>query len=167
MNTISLFTILLHLSIEIKAWTVVHALIIFGSVALYFIVTLAYGTMYLNYSGYWNLQAQMVDPMFYLVCLISTVVALLPRYLFHVMKNSIAPSAIVQARFLDILEPSARDNWIREWRSFRGGVQEKNSDISDPPTPVTIETLGDEDIMDDDEFTLNVITDSNHRTVNN
>ncbi|KAJ0050254.1 hypothetical protein NL108_014859, partial [Boleophthalmus pectinirostris] len=78
LNTISLFTILLHLSIEIKAWTFVHAVIILGSVLLYFIVTLAYGIMYLNYSGYWNLQAQMADPMFYLVCFISTVVALLP-----------------------------------------------------------------------------------------
>lgn len=163
LNTISLFTILLHLSIEIKAWTVVHAVIILGSVALYFIVTLAYGTIYLNNSGYWHLHAQMMDPMFYLVCFISTVVALLPRYLFHVMKNSIAPSPIVQARHLDTLEPSERDKWIREWRSFRGGVQDKHSDLSDPPTPVTMESLGDEYIMNDDEFTLNVITDNNHR----
>ncbi|XP_055015605.1 phospholipid-transporting ATPase VB [Boleophthalmus pectinirostris] len=163
LNTISLFTILLHLSIEIKAWTFVHAVIILGSVLLYFIVTLAYGIMYLNYSGYWNLQAQMADPMFYLVCFISTVVALLPRYLFHVLKNSIAPSPIVQARHLDTLEPSTRDQWIREWRSFRGGVQDKTLDVSIPPSP-SLESLDDDSIMDD-EFTLNVITENPHRPV--
>ncbi|KAK7922859.1 hypothetical protein WMY93_009761 [Mugilogobius chulae] len=163
LNTISLFTILLHLSIEIKAWTVVHAVFILGSVALYFIITLAYGVMYLNNSGYWHLQAQMVDPMFYLVCFISTVVALLPRYLFHVLKNSIAPSPIVQARHLDTLEPSTRDQWIKEWRSFRGGVQDKTSDVSIPPSP-SLESFADDFIMDDD-FTLNVMTDKNHRPV--
>lgn len=161
LNTISLFTILLHLSIEIKAWTVVHAVIILGSVLLYFVVTLAYGVMFLNNSGYWNLQAQMVDPMFYLVCLISTVVALLPRYLFHVLKNSIAPSPIVQARHLDTLEPSTRDEWIKEWRSFRGGVPDKALDVSIPPSP-SLESLDDDSIMDD-EFTLNVITENHHR----
>uniref|UniRef100_A0A8C6UZ29 Phospholipid-transporting ATPase n=1 Tax=Neogobius melanostomus TaxID=47308 RepID=A0A8C6UZ29_9GOBI len=133
LNTISLFTILLHLSIEIKAWTIVHVFIILGSVTLYFIVTLAYGVRYLNYSGYWTLQAQMVDPMFYLVCLISTVIALLPRYLFHVLKNSITCSPIVEARHLDTLEPSTRDQWIKEWRSFRGRVQDKTSDVSASP----------------------------------
>lgn len=164
LNTVSLFTILLHLSIEIKAWTIVHAVTILGSVALYFIVTLAYGVMYLNYSGFWHLQAQMGDPMFYLVCLIATVIALLPRYLFHVLKNSIAPSPIAEARHLDTLEPSTRDKWIKEWRSFRGGVQDETTDVSIPPSP-SLESLDDDSIMDD-EFTLNVISESHRRRGN-
>uniref|UniRef100_A0A3Q1EZ03 Phospholipid-transporting ATPase n=1 Tax=Acanthochromis polyacanthus TaxID=80966 RepID=A0A3Q1EZ03_9TELE len=121
LNTVSLFTILLHLSIEIKAWTVVHWVIMLGSVALYFVVTLAYSAICVTCNPpsnpYWILQSQMADPMFYLVCLISTVVALLP-YTFHVMRNSIAPSPIVQARHLDRLDPSEREQWIKEWRSF-------------------------------------------------
>uniref|UniRef100_A0A3Q3VSE1 Phospholipid-transporting ATPase n=1 Tax=Mola mola TaxID=94237 RepID=A0A3Q3VSE1_MOLML len=84
LNTVSLFTILLHLSIEIKAWTVVHWVFILGSVALYFIVTLAYSVICITCNPpsnpYWILQSQMADPMFYLVCIITTVVALLPRY---------------------------------------------------------------------------------------
>uniref|UniRef100_A0AAV2MJC0 Phospholipid-transporting ATPase n=1 Tax=Knipowitschia caucasica TaxID=637954 RepID=A0AAV2MJC0_KNICA len=144
--------------------TIVHAAIILGSVALYFTVTLAYGAMYLNNSGYWNLQAQMADPMFYLVCFISTVVALLPRYLFHVLKNSIAPSPIGQARRLDTLEPSIRDQWIKEWRSFRGGVQDKTSDVPIPPSP-SLESLDDDSIMEDD-FTLNVVTEKQQRPAN-
>uniref|UniRef100_H3CU53 Phospholipid-transporting ATPase n=1 Tax=Tetraodon nigroviridis TaxID=99883 RepID=H3CU53_TETNG len=103
-NTVSLFTILLHLSIEIKAWTIVHWIIIVGSVALYFVVTLAYSSICVTCNPpsnpYWILQRQMADPTFYLVCIIATVVALLPRYLYHVLKNSVAPSPIMQARHL-------------------------------------------------------------------
>ncbi|XP_008282682.1 probable phospholipid-transporting ATPase VB [Stegastes partitus] len=170
LNTISLFTILLHLSIEIKAWTVVHWVIMLGSVALYFIVTLAYSAICVTCNPpsnpYWILQSQMADPMFYLICLISTVVALLPRYTFHVMRNSIAPSPLVQARHLDQLDPSEREQWIKEWRSFRGGGQVKRSRLSTPPSP-SLETHADifpesptaSDIIGDD-FTLNVISEN-------
>lgn len=173
LNTISLFTILLHLSIEIKAWTVVHWVIMLGSVALYFIVTLAYSAICVTCNPpsnpYWILQSQMADPMFYLICLISTVVALLPRYTFHVMRNSIAPSPIVQARHLDRLDPSEREQWIKEWRSFRGGGQVRRSRLSTPPSP-SLETPPDifpespiaADIIGDD-FTLNVISE-NHQS---
>uniref|UniRef100_A0A3Q3IRB2 Phospholipid-transporting ATPase n=1 Tax=Monopterus albus TaxID=43700 RepID=A0A3Q3IRB2_MONAL len=120
LNTISLFTILLHLSIEIKAWTWVHWLIMVGSVGLYFIVTVAYSAACITCNPpsnpYWILQRQMADPMFYLICIISTVVALLP-YTFHVLRNSINPTPLMQARHLDKLDPFSRDQWIKEWRS--------------------------------------------------
>uniref|UniRef100_A0A3B4XPF6 Phospholipid-transporting ATPase n=1 Tax=Seriola lalandi dorsalis TaxID=1841481 RepID=A0A3B4XPF6_SERLL len=144
LNTISLFTILLHLSIEIK--TVVHWVVMLGSVALYFIVTLAYSATCITCNPpsnpYWILQSQMADPMFYLICIITTVVALLPRYMFHVLRNSIAPSPLMQARHLDRLDPSSRDQWIKEWRSFRGGGHVKRSRLSTPPSP-TLETPAD------------------------
>ncbi|XP_044060582.1 phospholipid-transporting ATPase VB [Siniperca chuatsi] len=170
LNTISLFTILLHLSIEIKAWTVIHWVIMLGSVALYFVVTLAYSgscvTCNPPSNPYWILQSQMADPMFYLICIITTVVALLPRYMFHVLRNSIAPSPLMQARHLDRLDPPTRDQWIKEWRSFRVRGQVKRSRLSTPPSP-TLETPADiypqapnaSDIMGD-EFTLNGITEN-------
>lgn len=55
-----------------------------GSVAVYFIVTLAYTAICVTCTPpsnpYWVVQRQMADPMFYLVCVLATVVALLPRY---------------------------------------------------------------------------------------
>ncbi|XP_030251816.1 probable phospholipid-transporting ATPase VB [Sparus aurata] len=173
LNTISLFTILLHLSIEIKAWTVVHWVIILGSVAIFFIVTLAYSGTCITCNPpsnpYWILQTQMADPMFYLICVITTVVALLPRYIFHVLRNSIAPSPLVQARHLDKLDPSTRNQWIKEWRSFRGGGQGKRSGLSTPPSPtleMPVEILPQSPTASDitgDEFTLNVITENYQR----
>lgn len=65
-----------------------------------------------------------------------------PRYIFHVLKNSIAPSPIVQARHLDRLEPYTRSQWIKEWRSLRGGDTFKRSRCSTPPSP-TLDTPAD------------------------
>uniref|UniRef100_A0A8C2CQ81 Phospholipid-transporting ATPase n=1 Tax=Cyprinus carpio TaxID=7962 RepID=A0A8C2CQ81_CYPCA len=82
MNTVSLFTIILHLAIEIKSWTAVHWVIMIGSVLVYFIVTLAYSAICISCNPpsdpYWIMHKQMADPMFYLVCILTTVVALLP-----------------------------------------------------------------------------------------
>lgn len=62
----------------------VHWVIMLGSVAVYFIVTLAYTSICVTCippsNPYWVVQRQMADPMFYLVCILATVVALLPRY---------------------------------------------------------------------------------------
>uniref|UniRef100_A0AAY5EDV4 Phospholipid-transporting ATPase n=1 Tax=Electrophorus electricus TaxID=8005 RepID=A0AAY5EDV4_ELEEL len=86
MNTASLFTIIFHLAIEIKSWTVVHWVIMVGSVVVYFVVTLAFCAMCVSCNPpsdpYWTMQEQMSDPMFYLVCILTTVVALLPRLRF-------------------------------------------------------------------------------------
>ena len=54
-----------------------------GSVVLYFSMTLVYSALCVTCNPpsnpYWLFQEQMTDPVFYLVCFLSTVVALLPR----------------------------------------------------------------------------------------
>ncbi|XP_071773020.2 phospholipid-transporting ATPase VB isoform X2 [Centroberyx gerrardi] len=170
LNTVSLFTILLHLSIEIKTWTVVHWVIMLGSVAVYFIVTLAYSAICITCNPpsdpYWILQSQMADPMFYLICIITTVLALLPRYMFHVLRNTLAPSLLVRARHLDRLDPSVRERWIKEWRSFRspGDVGLSGRSASPSPTPETSTDIfppsSDPSDITEAEITLNVITES-------
>ncbi|XP_077434526.1 phospholipid-transporting ATPase VB isoform X1 [Vanacampus margaritifer] len=146
LNAVSLITILLHLSIEIKAWTVVHWIIMLASVAVSFILTVSF-TSCVTCNSYWTLQNQLADPIFYLICIITTVVALLPRYMFHVMRNSIAPSPIVQARHLDRLDASTKEAWIKEWRGFRGGGEVKRSEFPDPPSPSTPRTPTSPDFL--------------------
>lgn len=85
------------------------------------------------------------------------------------LRNSIAPSPLVQARHLDKLDPSTRNQWIKEWRSFRGGGQGKRSGLSTPPSPtleMPVEILPQSPTASDitgDEFTLNVITENYQR----
>lgn len=140
-NTVSLFNILLHLAIEIKSWTLVHWVFMLGSVALFLSVTLVYSALCVSCNPpsdpYWLIQQQMADPMFYLVCVLSTVVALLPRYTFHVLRNTISPSPLVRAQHLDRLDPFIRDQWIKEWRGYRstGGIAGTLPAASPPPIP--------------------------------
>uniref|UniRef100_A0A8C6LSZ6 Phospholipid-transporting ATPase n=1 Tax=Nothobranchius furzeri TaxID=105023 RepID=A0A8C6LSZ6_NOTFU len=165
MNTVALFTILLHLSIEIKSWTLVHWITMLGSVGLYFIVTLAYNATCITCNPpsnpYWILQSQMADPMFYLICTISTVAALLPRYLILPASNSISPSPLLQGRLLDRRDPDTKALRIQEWRGFRGGGEQvKRYRLSPPPSP-TLDTPVDyvpEFDLTGDDFSLNVIT---------
>lgn len=89
--------------------------------------------------------------------------ALFPRYLYHVLKNSVAPSPIMQARHLDRMAPSTRSQWIKEWRSLRGGGHVRHSDLSPPPSP-TLETPVDfylqSPISISDDVALNVISEN-------
>ncbi|XP_028815971.1 probable phospholipid-transporting ATPase VD isoform X2 [Denticeps clupeoides] len=82
-NTASFFTITLHLAIEIQSWTVVHWVIMLGSVLVYFIMTLVFSALCVSCNPpanpYWIMQQQMNDPVFYLVCILTVAVALLPR----------------------------------------------------------------------------------------
>ncbi|KAM9413466.1 LOW QUALITY PROTEIN: phospholipid-transporting ATPase VB-like [Salvelinus alpinus] len=101
-NTVSLFTILLHLAIEINTWTVVHWVIMLGSVSLYFVVTLVYSAVCISCNppsdAYWILQ----------------------QYTYRVLINTVAPSPIVRARHLERLDPTTKEQWIRKWRVLRG-----------------------------------------------
>ncbi|MEJ1288968.1 hypothetical protein NN561_020005 [Cricetulus griseus] len=82
-NTISLTTILLHQAMEMKTWTVLHGLVLLGSFLMYFVVSLIYNATCVTCNSptnpYWVMERQLSDPTFYLTCLLTPVVALLPR----------------------------------------------------------------------------------------
>ncbi|KAB1282219.1 putative phospholipid-transporting ATPase VD [Camelus dromedarius] len=84
LNTAALFIILLHLVIESKNLTWIHGLVIVGSILSYFLFALAFGAMCVTCNPpsnpYWIMQEHMLDPVFYLVCVLTTCAALLPRY---------------------------------------------------------------------------------------
>ncbi|KAK2510221.1 Atp10b [Columba guinea] len=82
-NSISLLTILLHQALEMKTWTLLHVVTMMGSVAFYFIFSLIYNATCVlcnpPTNPYWIMERQLSDPIFYLLCLITPVIALLPR----------------------------------------------------------------------------------------
>ncbi|KAG8516532.1 putative phospholipid-transporting ATPase VD [Galemys pyrenaicus] len=96
LNTAALFIILLHLVIESKSLTWIHMLVIVGSILCYFFFALVFGAMCVTCNPpsnpYWIMQNHMLDPMFYLVCILTTCVALLPRFIYRVLQGSLFPS---------------------------------------------------------------------------
>ena len=88
MCTQCLFAMSLHLAIEIKSWTIVHIASILLSILAYFLFGLAYNGLCVSCSGlqnpYWVMQHTMGTPNFWLVCILTAVLAVLPRYVFHI-----------------------------------------------------------------------------------
>ncbi|XP_053434099.1 phospholipid-transporting ATPase VD isoform X2 [Nycticebus coucang] len=120
LNTAALFIILLHLVIESKSLTWIHLLVIIGSVLSYFFFALAFGAMCVTCNPpsnpYWIMQEHMLDPVFYLVCVLTTCVALLPRFMYRVFQGSLFPSPILRAKHLDRLTPEERTEALKKWR---------------------------------------------------
>ncbi|KFP27973.1 putative phospholipid-transporting ATPase VD, partial [Colius striatus] len=106
-NTAALFTVLFHLLIECKSVTWIHTVVIVGSILLYFVFTLAFGATCKTHNppSYWIMEKQITDPVFYLVCLLTTCVALLPRYLLRVLQGTLFPTLVLRAKHLDRLSP--------------------------------------------------------------
>lgn len=64
--------------------TIIHGLVLLGSFLMYFVVSLVYNATCVNCNSptnpYWVMERQLSDPTFYLVCFLTPVMALLPRF---------------------------------------------------------------------------------------
>ncbi|CAH6786500.1 Atp10b [Phodopus roborovskii] len=120
-NTISLTTILLHQAMEMKTWTVLHGLVLLGSFLMYFVVSLIYNATCVTCNSptnpYWVMERQLSDPTFYLICLLTPVVALLPRYFLLSLQGTYGKSLISKAQKIDKLPTDKRNLEIQNWRS--------------------------------------------------
>ncbi|XP_042663632.1 phospholipid-transporting ATPase VD isoform X4 [Tyto alba] len=119
-NTAALFIILLHLLIECKSVTWIHTVVIVGSILFYFVFSLAFGATCKTHNPpsnpYWIMEKHMSDPVFYLVCLLTTCVALLPRYLLRVLQGTLFMSPVVRAKHLDRLTHEEQREAIKRWK---------------------------------------------------
>ncbi|XP_044535983.1 phospholipid-transporting ATPase VD [Gracilinanus agilis] len=123
LNTAALFIILLHLVIESKTLTWIHMLVIGGSIIVYFFFALVFGAMCVTCNPpsnpYWIMEEHMKDPMFYLVCILTTCVALLPRFIYRILQGSLFPSLILRAKHLDKLTLEERNEALKKWKEAR------------------------------------------------
>ncbi|XP_059502766.1 phospholipid-transporting ATPase VA isoform X3 [Stegostoma tigrinum] len=119
-TTLALFTILMHLCIETKTWTWMHVASITFSILLFFTVALSYNAAcpacYPPSNPYWTMQRLMTDPKFYLICILTPVAALLPRYSYRIFQSTMFPTPIQRGRQLDKLQPTAF-NQAQKWNT--------------------------------------------------
>ncbi|NXP08328.1 AT10A ATPase, partial [Thinocorus orbignyianus] len=111
-TTIALFTIILHLAIETKTWTFLHWSSCIFSILLFFFVALVYNAScpvcYPPSNPYWTMERLMGDAKFYFTCIISPVVALLPRFLYRTLQGTLFPTQLQLGRQLSKLPPESR-----------------------------------------------------------
>ncbi|KAK6617728.1 hypothetical protein RUM43_013956 [Polyplax serrata] len=100
-TTACLFIMLAHVVIETKSWTIIHVISIFASIFLYFSFSLLYNGLCDDCLGlpsnYWVMQMMIVSPVFWLVILLTIVLALLPRFLYNCYSRWLSPQDVVRA----------------------------------------------------------------------
>uniref|UniRef100_A0A8C9N9T3 Phospholipid-transporting ATPase n=1 Tax=Serinus canaria TaxID=9135 RepID=A0A8C9N9T3_SERCA len=120
-NTISLLTILLHQALEMKTWTVLQLVTMICSVAFYLIFSLIYNAACLlcnpPTNPYWIMERQLKDPIFYLLCLITPAMALLPRFFIFALRGTLGASLVLKAQQVDKLPKEQQDLAIQKLRS--------------------------------------------------
>ncbi|XP_027748498.1 probable phospholipid-transporting ATPase VB [Empidonax traillii] len=125
-NTISLLTILLHQALEMKTWTLSQLVAIICSVGFYLVFSLIYNALCLlcnpPTNPYWIMERQLTEPTFYLLCLITPVTALLPRFLVSALRGTFGASLILKAQQIDKLPKGQQDPEIQKLRSRKGAT---------------------------------------------
>ncbi|KFV70550.1 putative phospholipid-transporting ATPase VB [Dryobates pubescens] len=120
-NTISLLTILLHQALEMKTWTLFHLVTMVCSVLFYLIFSLIYNAVCVvcnpPTNPHWIMEKQFSEPTFWLLCLITPLIALLPRFVISVLRGTFGASLILKAQRLDKLPKEKRDLEIQKLRS--------------------------------------------------
>ncbi|XP_077054537.1 phospholipid-transporting ATPase VA [Siphateles boraxobius] len=125
-TTLALFTILLHLGIETKTWTWMNWVSIGFSIALFFTVALCYNascpTCFSPSNTYWTMQKLLVDPTFYLMCVVTPVTALLPRYCYRACQGTLFPNPVHVGRHLDKLPVDMRRLFLSQSQMKLGSL---------------------------------------------
>ncbi|KAM9066131.1 phospholipid-transporting ATPase VB isoform 2-T2 [Sarcophilus harrisii] len=119
-NTISLTTLLLHQAMEMKTWTFIHGFVLIASFLLYFLVSIVYNAICVTCNSptnpYWIIEKQLSDPTFYLLCFLTPVAALFPRYFILALKGTCGKSSLLEAQKLDKLPKEKKKLAIQEWK---------------------------------------------------
>ncbi|XP_069487816.1 phospholipid-transporting ATPase VD [Ambystoma mexicanum] len=118
--TASVVVMLLHLLIESNTVTWIHWVTMLGSLSGYFVFTLAFGATCLNCNPpanpYWIMEKHMADPIFYLVIILTTTLALLPRFILRALQGTMFPTPLLQAKQFDRLTIDDQRAAIRKWK---------------------------------------------------
>ncbi|XP_033891147.2 phospholipid-transporting ATPase VD-like isoform X1 [Acipenser ruthenus] len=108
-NTSALLIILLHLVLESKTLTWIHVVILIGSGLFYFVFALIFSATCVTCNSPANpfgiMEQYMSDPVFYLVCVLTTIVALLPRFVYRYVQSILFPTPTCKAAQFDKMAP--------------------------------------------------------------
>ncbi|CAK6979560.1 probable phospholipid-transporting ATPase VD [Scomber scombrus] len=118
-NTSALLIILLHQVIESHTLTWIHMLVLVLSGGSYFGFVLLFSVGCVTCSPPTNPVGvetlQMSQPLFYIVCALTTVAALLPRLLFMALRGSLHPSAVKKAAQVDEVDSEKYSKRMQRW----------------------------------------------------
>ncbi|XP_070775865.1 phospholipid-transporting ATPase VD [Enoplosus armatus] len=130
-NVSALLIILLHQVIESHTLTWIHVLVLVLSGGFYFGFVLLFSLLCLTCSPPTNPLGvetlQMSQPLFYIICALTTVMALLPRLLFRALHNTLHTSAILKSAQMDKVESEKYRRRMQRWNLSHSRTSLKNN----------------------------------------
>ncbi|XP_026209642.1 probable phospholipid-transporting ATPase VD [Anabas testudineus] len=118
-NTSALLIILLHQVLESHTLTWIHVVVLVLSGAFYFGFVLLFSVVCTTCSPPTNPVGvetlQMSQPLFYIICALTTVTALLPRLLVRVLHNTLHPSAVLRSTQMDKVDSDMYRRRMQCW----------------------------------------------------
>ncbi|XP_073690210.1 phospholipid-transporting ATPase VD isoform X2 [Garra rufa] len=119
-NSSALLIILLHQLVESRTVTWIHAALLLFSAFFYYAFVLLFSITCVTCNSPTNPYGVetkvMSEASFYLVCGLTTVLALLPRILFHVFCNTICPSDLARAQKMERLSAQDYCTSLQQWK---------------------------------------------------
>ncbi|XP_034472597.1 probable phospholipid-transporting ATPase VA isoform X1 [Drosophila innubila] len=114
-----LFANLVHCGIEIRSWTVLHVISIMLSLGSFYFFSITYNSMCVNCFGlpstYWVIFKCFASTVHWLVILLSTVVAVLPRLLLNTVRTSMCPDDSTKVILQNKRERSRGEGLLVTW----------------------------------------------------
>ncbi|CAH2063123.1 unnamed protein product, partial [Iphiclides podalirius] len=143
--TCCLVVMLVYVAIETRSWTVIHLLALTGSLGSFFVLTLMYQSVCVSCfnlpSTYHVMHHALIDPIYWLVVVLTTVAALAPRLAWHAVRNTVRPGALGRAVLARRRRPRARLPYAAQYHTttasahvYRStdedGLQKTHSDVA-------------------------------------
>ncbi|XP_040056467.2 phospholipid-transporting ATPase VD isoform X2 [Gasterosteus aculeatus] len=118
-NASALLIILLHQVIESHTLTWIHVLVLVLSGGLYFGFVLLFSLFCVTCSPPTNPVGvetlEMNQPLFYVICVVTTVMALLPRLFLRALYNTVHPSAVLESAGMDEVDSETYRSNMQRW----------------------------------------------------
>lgn len=132
-NSSALLIILLHQVIESRTLTWIHGALLLFSALFYYAFVLVFSVTCVTCSSPTNpygIETKMMsEALYYFVCALTTVLALLPRILFRAICNTVCPSDLVKAQKIEILPPEAYCSSIKQWKETKAAGEPSPKNI--------------------------------------
>ncbi|KAK2825809.1 hypothetical protein Q5P01_020023 [Channa striata] len=118
-NASALIIILVHQVLESHTLTWIHVLVLVLSGAFYFCFVLLFSVICVTCSPPTNPVGvetlQMSQPLFYIICVLTTVTALLPRLLLKALHSILHPSAVLKSAQMDKVDTEMYRRRMQLW----------------------------------------------------
>ncbi|XP_065220628.1 phospholipid-transporting ATPase VD isoform X2 [Planococcus citri] len=117
--TSCMFTMLLQGCLEMRSWNIIHWISLIVSLGSFYAFTFFYNAVCFQCidlpSNTWVLKNTLGTFSYWLLILISTLFALLPRFIFYSLKNSLMPDDVTKAVIDNRRATRRKENFLVSW----------------------------------------------------